>query len=276
MDAPAITSAGKVCKLCKARGTRCHLHGGSPSPKSGKSSPRSGKSSPKSPKRSPVRKLSPNTKVYSNLDDLFGTFSSSPRKTTPAEFHYFEKLPMPALQEVLLNMEWAELRRVCGSVPRTFKICKSDRFRELYSKKHPVKPLFRGLKFKNFNHSRGVTTSSYVDSAGTEVIVDYFKFEGDYEVTLGILFKTEKGVFDCSISIESQGELSFSFGGPFGITNESEFFNAIGKPEWIGKRKNKAEWQAILKSIVQDIKRSLGSAEPVGTGGVKILNHLLQ
>jgi len=111
MDVPAITSAGKPCKLCKAKQKegrgRCHLHGGSPL---------KGGCLPTKTKVS-KRKASP---------------SSSPK------FYYVESLPKPALQNILLKMDWIELSRVLpNKVPNVRKVTNNRNFQEKYLTLHP-------------------------------------------------------------------------------------------------------------------------------------------
>lgn len=114
--------------------------------KEGVASPK--KSSPKSPKRTPKQ-----VTVESSFEDAFGTFSP---KQLPKKFQYFERLPLPAMQEVLLLLNRKELRFICNEYPQAAKVCSTKRFRELYDARYPpsfedeferVDPLLGGALF---------------------------------------------------------------------------------------------------------------------------------
>ncbi len=51
---------------------------------------------------------------------------------------YLDDLPVPALQQVLLNMERQELNRVCNLSARAKKVCDEHNFREMYLARHQV------------------------------------------------------------------------------------------------------------------------------------------
>lgn len=272
MDVP-LTSAGKPCKLCKARGRKCHLHGGTPStPKTpGSRSPKSGRSSPKSPRKSPKsspkRYVHPNTKVVADLDDLFGTFESPGTRTnrksplkTPTEFHYLERLPMPALQQVLLNMEWFDLRRVCAHVPRAFQICKSHNFREMYVAKNvrgifvtPVKLLDKEARGRNY------LRLEYEDANKTKIEVQHCRFP---QITI----KWRNGAW-LSFYIAGDDIVFIPpriYEGPNDEDNENhiadakKFFDLIKHPEWYGKyEKGGKHRNEILKLIVLELRSIL-------------------
>jgi hypothetical protein len=125
MDVPR-TQSGSPCKNCKQKGSPCHLHGGKSSPK--KSSPKKKSLKKKSPRKSPK---SPNR-------------SQSPKSQSP-KFHYLERLPKPALFEVLLNMGPKELKSLL-MVPQIASIIKEDRFKRLYDIKHKTSSFTLGKK----------------------------------------------------------------------------------------------------------------------------------
>lgn len=275
MDVP-LTSTGKPCKLCKARGRKCHLHGGTPktpgsrSPKSGRSSPKSPR---KSPKSSPRRYVHPDTKVVADLDDLFGTFESPGTRTnrksplkTPTEFHYLERLPMPALQQVLLNMEWFDLRRVCAHVPRAFQICKSHNFREMYMARNvrgifvtPVKLV--GKEFAHDNRTR-LAYIEYEDANKTEIEI----FDDPSPFSPHITIKWRNGAW---LSFYMSGD-DIVFLPPRiyentddeddenHIEDAKKFFDLIKHPEWYGKyEKGGKHRNEILKLVVLELKAIL-------------------
>lgn len=51
----------------------------------------------------------------------------------------FEYIPLPALYEIMLNLDRKELHYLCTSNKVANKICKEPRFREDYNKRHPRK-----------------------------------------------------------------------------------------------------------------------------------------
>lgn len=132
------TSSGKPCKLCLKKGSTCHLH----------------KSSPRSPKKSSPSsslKRSPNTKSGS-FDSALGSHKKrvsstiSPKRSSPkipTKFEYINDLPLPALQEVLLNMDREELNKLCSMNKRAKRICDENNFRMMYNARN-LPPLVKG------------------------------------------------------------------------------------------------------------------------------------
>ena len=258
MDAPR-TATGSPCKLClkKGPGDRCHLHGGTPRTP--------GRSPKKSP--SPKWKGSPRTKVVSNLDDLFGAFGSpkgsSPKsaKKSPREFHYLEALPEPALQQVLLNMEWVSLSRTCKNVPKAQKICREYNFQQLYLARHQ-RPLFWGLR--SVKPTR--TTDGFIPKfsyRNEKQIVHFIKFEEDVELQIWFTFYAY-----IAISVEWNGS---SFGGnvephlniDFTGKKKEDMFIDMGKPEWLDiykgrkTKEGKKKWRDLLREIIRELQKTV-------------------
>lgn len=286
MDAPR-TASGSPCKLClkKGPGGRCHLHGGTP--KKWSRSPSSAHVSPKTPKKSPSPKWkgTPRTKAASNLDDLFGTFGSpkksakgSPKsaKVSPKEFHYLNALPKPALQQVLLNMGWNDLRRTCSHVPAAWRICRENNFRQLYLARNRG-PLFLGLRKIKTTEDRGAAIFAYLDSRGVKVEMEYFPAFG--ESVLKIWFTPD---LELTIELNNIGDkLQGSFietedGALYGQGFDAEvkrLFNAIQRPEWYAAYVAKNEkWREIMRAIVMELKNAIGA----NTKDAKKLDALLQ
>lgn len=108
-----LTAKGKECKLCKAKGPgeKCHLHGGSPKKLSPEKS---------SARRSPPRKRERSSPQSSNFD-------------------YFNNLPLPALKEVLLNINNKKaLKEICSNSKQAQKICRTKDFQEKYEARYSL------------------------------------------------------------------------------------------------------------------------------------------
>ncbi len=98
------TSSGKICKICSKKGSPCHLH---------------------TSKASGVGSGGTKSKK-----------SSSPKKITPELFD-LEHLPLPALQQVLLNIsDKAQLNHICRNSRQAAKVCRTPEFKKLYSAKY--------------------------------------------------------------------------------------------------------------------------------------------
>ncbi len=202
-----LTEAGSPCKKCKAKGSPCHLHGGTPRTESSKwkaiyekekkayiESWRAEHASQyagvwhtpmardvtfpsfkawlkaKEDEHSP-RSASPRSKYRKSLSTRMKSTKTSPS----AQFDYFDNLPLPALQEVLLDMEPDDLKKMCNMNQRAKQICTSAYFRQNYEERHPQRPtyIFRGgkgetiiynAKLTHFNSKQGIR---YVISGNT-------------------------------------------------------------------------------------------------------------
>lgn len=108
MDVPR-TQSGTPCKLCRSRGSLCHIHGSI------------------SPKKSI-------TKSQERWDELLGTFGT-PRSQSPS--FDFLNLPKPALFEVLLKLEPNELKALISlKNPKIHSIVKLGEFKRRYDIMH--------------------------------------------------------------------------------------------------------------------------------------------
>lgn len=63
---------------------------------------------------------------------------SGPSPTLPTEFSHFEKLPLPALEKILLTMDRKQLNYVCTHSRQASKICRINNFRLRYNALHPT------------------------------------------------------------------------------------------------------------------------------------------
>ena len=144
MDVPR-TQSGSPCKLCKTKGSVCHMHGGSP------------------------RKES--------------MYSMSTQNFLPIDFENFERLPKPAMMNVMLQLSWSQLNYVCRISREANKICKEPRFVEEYKRTHHLNLLMGKLKdsgydimtFFGFKDERGNTVMIETSQKG-EVMNMVFKF----------------------------------------------------------------------------------------------------
>lgn len=345
MDA-AVTSTGKLCKLCKAKlkekGDRCHLHGGAKTPreyskhwkalyekerkeyidawksqnepgiwftplqkdipyitfkewlkgKEGVQTPP--KHPPKtSPKHSPGRKSPKNkdVKPISDLDDLFGTFDTlgvrkSPPKTPPAEFHYLENLPLPALQQILLNMPPGELFRVF-SIPNVRKIIRENNFRRLYAKKHKKKPIFGHLS----GNAEGYGLYQFRDSKGAEMELGLdsikIKFLVSNNVVVTVLILSGKSNYwrppedrklkvwinaEHSVADDSDDDLSYELEESESRAKIKELFENIKRPEF-----SNLSNVDIGRSILLDLKNAMKRSDiPKKESRIKIITSLLE
>ncbi len=100
----------------------------SPKKSSPKSSPKSKSSSPK---KSPLRASAKKSVSFPK--------SSSPKKSTPKFpiFDQFDHIPLPALQEILLNVDRERLNIICTQSRQAAKVCKTALFQRLYDVRHP-------------------------------------------------------------------------------------------------------------------------------------------
>ena len=104
------TTSGKICKICSKKGSPCHLH-------------TSGTSGGTSRIASGVVK------------------SVSSKK--PAKKFNLEDLPIPALQQVLLNIsDERKLHQICTESRKAAKVCRAPEFKKMYNAKY--KRLFVG------------------------------------------------------------------------------------------------------------------------------------
>lgn len=114
METPR-TSSGKLCKKCLKKGKPCHLHttvSGMASKARSKVSAASGR---KSAKKSPTKK----------------------QKKRAVFADQFEHVPLPALQQILLNLDRKRLHEVCISSRQAAKVCKEPRFQQSYNARYP-------------------------------------------------------------------------------------------------------------------------------------------
>ena len=100
------TTSGKICKICSKKGSPCHLH-----TSGGESGGESGAKT--SSRKKPAKKF--------NLEDL----------------------PIPALQQVLLNIsDSRKLHQICNESRKAAKVCRAPEFKKMYNAKY--KRLFVG------------------------------------------------------------------------------------------------------------------------------------
>jgi len=120
MDPPK-TASGSPCKLCKSKGSPCHMH-------------KSFRTSNVSPKN--------------NWDDLIGTFElpKSPKSKSP-QFENFLKLPSPVLFEILLYMNPIEIKSLLR-VPQVNAIVREERFKRIYDIKHKISSFTIGKRIE--------------------------------------------------------------------------------------------------------------------------------
>jgi len=174
MDVSPRTKSGSPCKLCKAKKSACHLHGGTPRKDSKKwrklylkaekefqqewRSQQPDKSQWYTPLTKDIPFMSfdeylkqietfpsppkspPLTQGINNWDELLGTFHDpmSTQLDLPTDFEDFKKLPKPALFKVMLNLHPQQLRILCSMSKKSNSICKEPRFRKHYIKKHSL------------------------------------------------------------------------------------------------------------------------------------------
>lgn len=66
-------------------------------------------------------------------------------KTSSPSIDYFEHIPLPALQEVLLQLDKKQLHYVCTNSRQASKVCSKTHFKKLYARKYQIDPLVRGV-----------------------------------------------------------------------------------------------------------------------------------
>jgi hypothetical protein len=309
-ESVSVTSTGKRCKLCKKKGDRCHLHGGTPREYSkywkelyekerneyvakwkSQNEPGvwftplqkdipyvsfkewlKGKEDTETPPKKKSPKKSPKKKITPKLTSAV-TPRKSPPKTPPAEFHYLRYLPKPALQNFMLNLQWSELMTICAHVEEAKEICKSRHFQKMYATRQEIPPPSLFLRpIVQKEHQRDRTT--YEDARGTKIVVQYHDDYG-FEVFLGIKFPDESHI---SISRYSYGEITAKFTKYHKEISSQEFFTSIKRPEWHNKYKKGCDGRReILLPIVEDLIDSLGTLQPTGgTYKEKLLDFLLE
>ncbi len=179
MDIPR-TSSGKKCKLCTSKGSPCHLHS-SVSPK------RSSKTSKILPKRKTSPKRSPPSKIPYQV--------------------YLDTLPLPSLQQVLLNMDRRQLNQICSLNKRAKKICDLNNFKILYFAKNPP-VIFNGalkeVSLLDTTIPRDMKALMFHDDD------DQFLPEGVVEIEGLRIFRDTRRIFAGSVADEN-GNLKFLY-----------------------------------------------------------------
>lgn len=187
------TSTGKPCKLCLKKGESCHLH---------------------SPKKGFAKKMSPKAVVKKK---------SSPKMVLDA-------IPLPALQEILLNLDRAELYDFCSQNKQAYKICSEERFRMLYEAKHGNEKMIHG----ELEQKQGVTPLVFQDARRNILTFDdrkdtmkisYTPNLGPKSVVKAKLILQRKSIYDdhvLKVSIPLRGA----------HLEVKDILSAIGKEKW--------------------------------------------
>lgn len=193
---PPKTSTGKPCKLCLKKGGPCHLH------------------SRNSPKKGFVKKT-PKAVVKKK---------SSPKMVLDA-------VPLPALQEILLNLDRAELYDFCSQNKQAYKICSQQRFRMLYEARHADD---RQMIYGELEQKQGVTPLVFQDAKGNILTFDdridtmkisYTPNLGPKSVVKAKLILQRKSIYDdhvLKVSIPLRGA----------HLEVKDILSAIGKEKW--------------------------------------------
>jgi hypothetical protein len=207
---------GKVCptgKKCsrKTGGGFCYQHGGS----AGSSSARTTTPKKASPKKSP--------------------------RSIELSIPWLDALPMPALQQAMLNMDYHTLNATCRTNKRAASICREPNFREMYMKRGKGILFFGELKQKkqDKNRSEKQNILTYVDDAKNEVDVVYDIVDWETnKIDITRIIYTKKGE-RIKIILEkgTKGYIMFigEYRGGKDIsikTDVDKFLESIGKTRW--------------------------------------------
>ena len=250
------TSSGKLCKKCLKKGSPCHLHTNVVSGET------SGGTSGVSPSRKSVKSSKP---------------QKSPTKKQKARAIFadqFEHVPLPALEQILLNLNRKRLHRICISSRQVAKVCRESRFQKLYDAKHP--PLIVGELHLIDTKTIAPLLAKYVikratfhDDVGNKV--EIYK-KGRTETELAFVLPSDDLAVDIRLSlIYGQTEPLY-----FGLhtlattdlsqdifdTTAKNFLVNVGKTSWIEsirvgrvpKFKHVKEFYNILKTNIQKAK----------------------
>ncbi len=195
METPR-TSSGKPCKKCTAKGASCYLH----------CVPLS-----KSPKKSGKKKSSKKKSAS----------AKSSKRSSPAKFD-IGIVPLPALQEILLKIDRAQLYDICTSNRQAAKICKLESFRKRYQILHPANKFVVG-KLTVVSRSRAGDRSwiDFRDQGGHYIIVSYDK-------THVRTIKYLSGLIGSDVTLDvSKGVATLAVSSSFDVV-----LNKIGMPHW--------------------------------------------
>lgn len=123
------TSSGKDCKLCLKKGSKCHLHGGTPG-------------SPKSPKRSPNAKSGSFDSALGSHKKRSSPKRSSPKKSSPKKTGSWTgedilDLPKPVLYDFLLELSGKKLKELV-KIKKVRELVSYPEFKRLYDIRHKV------------------------------------------------------------------------------------------------------------------------------------------
>lgn len=190
MDTPR-TASGKLCKKCLSKGSPCHLH----------TSVASGGISQKSAKKSPSKK-----------------------KRAQGFADQFEHVPLPALEQILLNLDRERLHSICISSRQAAKVCRQPRFRKLYNAKYPSL-IVGDLRIKEMIERKDIKFVVFEDDAGNKIKI---MKEGT---------RKDKFVYRLTFdSADNQTWLTLSYGDRlpliFGIDTDTEAIDSPGEYDY--------------------------------------------
>jgi hypothetical protein len=208
MEAPR-TSSGKPCKLCLKKGAKCHIHTGS------------------SPKKSSAKK---------KRSSVASKKSTKKRGTSPKMI--LDDIPLPALQQILLNMERKELHDFCSKNKQAFKICKEKNFQMMYEAKHGTtgQMIVGKLKLESV-HTEAMSDWFFEDEIGDRLIFD---LRGPGDIMIGYSTMKRQGL-DRSKRFLLTYEKKSRYDNPTFFLRtyrgHPEVLETIGKLRWLKKSK---------------------------------------
>lgn len=179
--------------------------------------------------------------------------SPSPKRL-PTEFQYFEQLPKEVLPNILLNLDWITLSRVCHHVPKVREICRQPNFQKAYFAK--IKHLFVNPRLVE-TRTKGLT-KYFEDDNKTKIEFNYSIKRG---VATNILIVFSSGINMEFWLLEIDGDRK-----TFGFINNSrnkkarrKDFNKLHRPELFN-----LPYEQQQKIVITELKRALGDQVPKG------------
>lgn len=182
----------------------------------------------------------------------------SPKKSPDNSIPWLDALPMPALQQAMLNMDYHTLNATCRTNKRAASICRSANFREMYMKKDRGTLFFGELKEHNIirNPSNRENMATLFDDAGNELNIVYDKSLLEFgKITLKRIIygkKNSKIKIILEIGPNSSKKMfvgHYHFGRDVSKPQEVEkFLDSIGKTRWFSEKVTSEGRQASEKS----------------------------
>lgn len=214
-----------------------------------KSSPK--KSSPKSsPKKSSPKKSSPKASTKRSRSSPKSSPKRSSSQRSPI-FDQFEHIPLPALQEILLNVDRERLNIICKQSPQAAKVCGKRNFQILYDTRHSS--LIVG-KLKILGPRNGQVLE-LMDDANNRILVSR-QTGASFTNQQKLIFTSADGIYRISLTygVPTRSDVKLKGGSVnFTLENQDREVRGTGNPrilkpakDFLAKRGKLDWWPAFV------------------------------